>query len=324
MAIDKPAFDTSNNSSFSTKLPGLQWAVDSTSLGEFKTCPRKYYYSIICGYQPRSESVDLVFGILLHGGRERYDHGRAKGMTHEECLHLALRWALAETWDKELGRPKFPESNGPKNRLTLVQTLVWYLDEFGTNDSLETVTLANGKPAVELSFSFDSGLKYRTTGEAIILCGHLDRIATLNDVPYIADLKTTKNTLSPSFFDQFSPNNQFSLYALAGRVAFGQPIKALIVDACQIGVTFSRFQRQVVQRDEAQVTEWLGGLGFWLQQMEVAAVSGHWPQNDKACQMYGGCQYRSICGKSPVARDKWLESDFKKRTWDPLLRRGDI
>jgi hypothetical protein len=34
------------NTSFSKLLPGMQVAIDSTSLGAFKTCPRYYYYNI--------------------------------------------------------------------------------------------------------------------------------------------------------------------------------------------------------------------------------------------------------------------------------------
>ena len=61
------------NSSFSTRLPGFQLAIDSTSLGEFKLCPRRYYYSILRGLGPRGGSVHLTFGIWMHTAREKYE-----------------------------------------------------------------------------------------------------------------------------------------------------------------------------------------------------------------------------------------------------------
>ena len=313
--------DTSHNTSFSRTVPGLQLAVDSTSLGEFKLCPRRYYYNIVCGYQAKLESVDLQFGILLHSSVERYHRAKAQGNSHDEALLAAYKWVLGRTWNRQLNRP-WNSGNADKNRFTLIRTLVWYLDQW-RDDSLETVIFADGSPAVELSFQFDSGLR-TAGGEAWVLCGHLDRLARLNGVPYIPDVKTTKSTLGPSYFEKFSPDNQFSLYTLAGRVVYHEPVAGLILDAVQVAVTFSRFERALVQRDSAQVDEWLADTGQWLGQMEHCAVTQHWPMNDKSCHQYGGCAYRRICARSPASRQTWLESEFKQRTWDPLTRRTDV
>lgn len=319
------ALATATNTSFSKKLPGLQLAVDSTSLGEFKTCPRKYYYRIILGLQPNEESVHLTFGILLHTGSELYDKFKAKGFDHEVALLHVVKWAMTVTWNKALQRPAFT-GTPEKNRLTLLRSLVWYLDQYegGEATALQPFILKNGKPAVELSFHFDSGAKARSTGEPISLCGHLDKIKLLNDRPYIMDIKSTKSTLSPHFFAQFNPHNQFSLYSLAGQVAFDQPTAGLIIDAVQVGVNFSRMHRELIQRDQAQIDEWLGMLGYWLQQMEVAALAASWPMNETSCDKYGGCDFRSICSKSPASRQLWLDKGFRQQQWDPLSRRTDI
>lgn len=310
-----------SNTSFSKLQPGLQLAVDSTSLGEFKICPRRYYYSIICGFA--HESVHLTFGILLHSACELYDHARAKGQRHDDALHAALRFALRWTWNSELKRPWISEHKS-KNRLGLIRALVWYLDQFA-EDPLETIILANGKPAVELSFSFDSGYLAQSTGERFVLCGHLDRLAKLNDTPYVIDRKTTEHTIDASYFAKYTPDNQFSLYTLAGKVVYEQPVRGLIVDAIQVGVTFARAVRGPVPRDDAMLDEWHRDLGHWLGEMEACAVEGHWPLNDKACGLFGGCPYRGICSKSPSSREQWLRSEFPtRRQWDPLQRRGDI
>jgi len=314
---------TSENTSFSKQVPGLQLAIDSTSLGEFKTCPRKYYYSIILGLQPRAESVHLTFGLLIHASVERYAHKRAEGQDHEQALRFALRWLLSETWNKTLSRPWISD-HPAKNRLTAVRTLVWYLDQYGDNDSLEYVVLPNGKPAVELTFSFDSGISTISTGETITFSGHLDRVAMLNDEPYIVDIKTTTSALGPNFFAGFSPDNQFSMYTLAAQVAFATPVKGVIVDGAQVGATFARFERSLILRDASTMREWIDGTQFWLRRMEESAVTQSWPMNDKACGNYGGCPFRPICSRPPGARDAWLKSDYKKRLWDPLQRRGDI
>lgn len=325
---------TATNSSFSRFSPGLQLAVDSTSLGAYKICPRWYYYTIVLGRVPRAESVHLTFGLLMHQGREIYYHLRAKGTQHSEALLDTLASMLETTLDTTTGRP-WASDHPAKNRLSLLRALVWYLDLFGENDPLETVILASGKPAVELSFQFDPGFR-SDEGEPWLLCGHLDRLAKLNGEPYIDDLKTSLYALSPSWFDKFTPGNQFSLYCVAGQIVWKQPTHGLIVNGCQVGATFARFQRGLVPRPQAVLDEWLEATGEWLRQMQADAKAGArlesagsdpaeaWKMNDTSCDRFGGCPARGICSRSPASRGQALELDFKQRVWDPLQRREDI
>lgn len=324
---------TAGNSSFSRVSPGLQLAVDSHSLGQFKACPRLYYYSVVLGYQPRELSVHLQFGLLMHSGLERYHHAKAAGQGHNDALASALGWLLAETWNTRLRRP-WQSDHAIKHRGTLIRTLVWYLDQF-EEDPLETVILASGKPAVELSFRFESGFQSHD-GEPFVLCGHLDRLARLNGVPYIPDFKTTLYTLTSSWFEKFTPGNQFSMYCLAGQVVWSEPVQGLIVDGAQIAQGFSRFERALVPRPQTVLDEWLADTGRWLARMEACALEGQrrealgldpaeaWSLNDTSCDRYGGCQFRSIDSKAPASRQRWLEQDFHRRVWDPLQARGDI
>lgn len=313
--------DTSKNSSFSPKLPGLQLAIDSTSLGAFKECPRKYYYSIILGWQPKDTSVHLVFGILMHSGTEQYHHARSAGESHENALEIALHWVLKVTWDKKLGRP-WISGDSYKNRLTLIRTLLWYLDQWAA-ENLDNIILSNGKPAVELSFHFDSGYQ-ASTGESFLFCGHLDRLVMFNGQPWISDIKTTKSELSPYFWQQFNPNNQFSMYMLAGQVAFAQPVQGIIVDGAQVLVDSSRFQRHPIPYDKSKIDEWYLATGWWIAKMDECAQAGSWPMNEKSCSNYGGCPFLAVCAKPPGAREQWLKADFRQRIWDPMQKRGDI
>lgn len=313
------------NSSFHPSIPGLQIAWDSTSLGTFKTCPRKYQLSIIEGWTPRRTSVHLIFGLHYHKALERYDHSRSQGVPHEQAAIDAVRQALSDTWE----RPKDGSRGGPwlsddqyKNRLTLVRTVVWYLDHF-SEDTVQTVQLANGRPAVELSFRFASDFTTQD-GEPFIICGHLDRLGDYNGQTYVLDRKTTKSTISQNWFNDFTPHNQFSLYCFAAKVIYRHEVKGLIVDGAQIAVGFSRFERAIIPRTETQLEEWWQELGMTLKLAEYYAHAGHWPMNDTACGNYGGCPFREVCSKPPGIRQKWLEGMFVKRVWDPLQVRGDI
>ena len=307
------------NSSFSTNIPNLQLAWDSTSLGALITCPRYYQYAIIDGWTPRSTSVHLTFGQHYHSALEHYDHAKFAGADHEEATRVATKHALEVTWEN--GRPWFSDHNN-KNRYTLVRSIVWYLEQF-EDDPLVTIRLANGKPAVELSFRFETDFK-SPDGAPFVYCGHIDRLATMNDEPYVVDRKTTASTIGSDFFDKFNPDNQFSGYSFSSKVVWQVPTRGIIVDGAQIAVTFSRFRRGIVPISEASLEEWYKDLGYWLNLAVSFAINNYYPMNRKSCGNYGGCQFRSICSKSPGVREQWLKAGFVKRIWDPLKVRGDI
>lgn len=315
-----PAITHEQNSAFSQSIPNLQLAWDSTSLGTLKECPKKYEYFLLHGLRPRAESVHLTFGLHYHAALEFYDHQRAAGVSHDEALLATVRRVLELTWNAKLRRPWLSDDKH-KNRFTLLRTVVWYLLEFA-EDSLQTVILANGKPAVELSFRLELG-STAPTGEQWMLAGHLDRLVNFGEQVYVLDRKTTKSTLGEYFFAQFSPHNQFSLYALASRVIYKTPASGIICDGAQVAVTFSRFQRGIISRTEPQLQEWLDDAHMWFEQAYEFARRGRWPMNDKSCSNYGGCPYQALCTKSPLVRADWTRG-FAPVLWNPLQVRGDI
>lgn len=300
-------------------LPGthIQYAWDSTSLGWLKECPRKYYYSMIAQWRTKNKSVHLDFGDWYHKGLETYDRLRAEGKSHDEAQDEMVGRALEWSWDREYSRPKTYDHN-MKTRETMIRSLVWYTEHF-KDDPAKTVILANGKPAVELSFKLE--LDRGPQGQPYVLCGHMDRVVEYLDGTYIMDRKTSSVTVGSSYFDQYNPDNQMSFYTLAGRIIYNLPIKGVIIDAAQIAVGFTRFSRGFTHRTEAQLDEWLTDSYYWFGLAEKFATEGSWPMNDKSCHKYGGCPFRRVCNKSPEVREKFLETDFHKEEWNPLVPR---
>jgi hypothetical protein len=342
--------------SFSKVNPKLQIAWDSVSSGVAKTCWRKYQLQIIEGWVSKRESLHLRYGQLYHRALEVYDHKRFEGKRHDEAMILCLR-DLAEGCQDVV--PKLCEDEGcpqagtthvcngetkrvwwdpneylseeqaklnTKTIYNLFRTVVWYLEEFQHNP-VKTVKLANGKPAVELSFRYELGYTF-TTGEELVHSGHLDRLVEMGDDHYVMDRKTSKNTISGNsswgFFAKFSPDNQMTGYTYAGKVALAKPIKGVIIDAAQIAKGFSRFERGFALRTEKQLEEWRTDFIWMAKMAEHWAEQDYWPMNDTACDNYGGCVFRDICSKDPQVRHVFLQSDFVKKPWDPLVVRGDI
>ncbi len=334
----------------------LQFAWDSTSLGLLKECPRKYFYTIIEGWRSKSESVHLTFGIWFHKGLELYDKFKALGSTHDEATLETLEWLMGETWvyawvaepsiegrevlkelpgNDETGTcPLYQVSVGPwepetphpnKSRETLVRSVLWYLEEYKA-DPAKTLILANGAPAVELSFRFESGLT-APDGTPYMLSGHMDRMVEYAGDNFVMDRKTTGTSPGAYYFSNFNPDNQMTLYTIAGKVVYDIPVSGVIIDAAQIAVGFTSFARGMTMRTASQLDEWMDGLQQHLAIAEgmalspLSAVERGWPMNEKSCGAYGGCVFRKVCSVDRAVRKNYLMTNFEVRRWNPLETR---
>lgn len=301
---------------------GVQTAWDSTSLGTLETCPRKYQLGILEGWVPSGDRVHLTFGDGFHKGVEFLDHRRvSKEELDDQDLILTLRHAMGAVAlradDGSFAGP-WASDHTSKNLESLVRSLVWYFDHY-RGDAFRVTRLENGKAAVELSFRF--ALPFDLGGEALLYCGHLDAIGEFAGQYYFLDRKTTGSSLSSRFFEGFSPNTQMSGYTWASKTGFAVPALGGIIDAMQVGAGFSRFGRQFVTRTDEQLEEWMVGAEIKIKQHLQFHDAGHFPQNPSACGNYGGCEFLPVCGKTPGVRQRFLESLFVRRSWDPLVPR---
>lgn len=302
------------NTSFSPEEPMLQLTWDSTSYGTFKECPFKYYLSIIQGYEPTAKSPHLAFGIAFHSAAEHYHKLIAQNIPHEQALIAVVGAAYKNQLDSS-SRSAIPAGHPKKNSITLLRSIVWYIDQFNEqNENTKTLILSNGKPAVELSFRF------RVTDE-FEYAGHLDRLVEYNGANWATDYKTTGSTLNSRFFDEFHLDIQMTGYILSGQVAFSTPLKGIIVDAMQVGATFTDFARLPIRKTGTQLEEFLTDMKMDFQVAKLYAKAQNWPMNFKACHKFDGCQFRNVCSLPANVRQTFLDSNFVKRTWDPRKER---
>jgi hypothetical protein len=314
------------NTSFTDK--GDQYAWDATSLTSAQRCMRYYYYNIVEGYQPRGKSVHLLFGGWYASALEHYHIDRTAGLSHKEAMHKMVRETLIETWQhardedgkrvEGTGLPwkatdRYGQPESAKSREGLIRSLIWYVETF-EHDDLETYITSDGKPAVEHTF------KLPVDGD-IIFAGHLDRLTVKNGDPFVTDNKTTSAALGPYYFDQFKTDGQMSMYTYAGSVIFSMPVKGVIIDAAQVGVTFTRFSRNPTLRTKGQLNEWYDNTMYTIETARHLAREKYFPMNLASCGNYGGCPFRSVCGRDPAVRPNILKGDFQKRIWDPLVER---
>jgi hypothetical protein len=174
---------------------------------------------------------------------------------------------------------------------------------------------SHGKPAVEYSFSLN-------VDDGIVFSGHMDRLVEYNGSLMVQDQKTTKSTLSPYYFDQYSPDTQMSMYSFAGSMVYNSPVKGVVIDAAQIAVGFTRFERGLTFRTADQLNEWYDDAMWHVNQIRQATRDNHFPMNPASCGNFGGCEFRRICSLSPMVRGQFLAGNFQQGPrWDPLERR---
>lgn len=302
---------------------GLQYAWDSTSIKLAEECLRKYEYKMVQGWTPHEFSPHLRFGSVYATALEHFYKHRAEGMSHDDAVCEVVSEAMYSTWDydKDEEGNDLPDTGGPwvsshnlKTRENLIRTCVWYLEQF-KNDSTEVVILADGRPAVEHSFALP-------VDDGIIFSGHLDRLVNYADNLMVMDQKTTGTTISSRYFEQFKPDVQMSMYTFAGKIIYNLPVKGVIIDAVQIAVGFSRFERGMTMRTDSELQEFYDNTMQTIQTARTATALGHFPMNRTACSNYGGCEFRKVCSKSPEVRKNFLRADFVQGPrWDPLLAR---
>lgn len=303
---------------------GVQYAWSATTIKMAETCQRYYQYLMIEGWTSRSLGPHLRFGQHYATALEHFHKHLAEGMDRESAIIAVVREALVDTWDRTIVTNEEGETvalSAPwdsghnfKTRETLIRSIVWYLEQF-KDDSALPVKLSTGAPAVELSFSLpvDNGVEF---------VGHLDRLADYVDNLFVMDQKTSGSTISARFFEQFSPDTQMSLYIFAGQAVFGVPVKGVIIDAAQIAVGFTRYERGMTFRTQGQLNEWYDDTMAVIQRTQHNTRENYFPMNPSACGNYGGCQFRAVCGRDPGVRKNFLAGDFiLGGGYDPLERR---
>jgi hypothetical protein len=304
-------------------ISGIQYAWDSTSLGNFMACPRRYQFVNLQGYTTTGSKIELEFGILYHKGLEVFQHEILKDGKREAAIRRTLMFLLAEL-RKPISFKGTPGLEGGlvfqqnmRTPFTLLRAVLNHLDKY-SNDPMRTVILENGRPAVELSFRFELD-EYAASGQPFMLSGHLDRVCELSGEFYFTDYKTTKSTLSSNYFEQYATDIQMDIYSIGSRVSLPRPAVGGFIDAVQLAVGFSRYERGLVSRTASQLQDSLDNIQQWLHLARQFSEVGKFPMNKKSCFL---CAFKSVCGSQPGARELILRTEFiQVETWNPLKPR---
>lgn len=319
----------SHRLSYDSQRPWFQHTWDSSSLGTYLRCPRRYFYQNVCGFSPLSQSVDLVFGTLVHKAMEVY-HLVKLSEGHKPAQNKGILAILQEAWNSTTGYWKSHSKN--KNLWNALRAFIYHTEAFGLEPDCHTAVIGEKLLAIELPFQFD--LEVEVGGFVATYCGHMDRVVDTHAGRWVVDYKTTTKTLSSSYFETYQPSTQLPGYATAAKIVFQQPIQGVIIDAFQIGVDFVRCARGHILVGEEAADEWLHNASSWIRSAMTTAglceaspditigsalesISPHYPMNTESCFI---CPFKEVCRSTPSVRRHILESSFQLKLWDPLAR----
>lgn len=292
--------------------PPFPAALDSTIIGTFRSCPQKAFRMYLEHWKPRVDSVHLIAGGAFAAGlevarRAYYEDGRSA----EDSQALALGALL-----RAYGPFECP-ADSAKSPHRMAGALEYYFSQYPLATDEAKPALIGGRHAIEFSFAEPLNIAHPETGEPILYTGRTDMIADFAGGLWIEDDKTT-GSLGARWSGQWDLRSQFTGSCWAAR---RNRIKVDGVLVRGIAIRKEGFDTaQVISsRSEWEIERWLLQVRRDVVRMIACWRSGIWDYNlDHACTEYGGCVLRQICRTQDPA--PWLEIDFERRIWDPLIR----
>lgn len=296
-----------------TEAPYFPFAIDSTLLGTYRSCPQKAFRTYVQHWKPQSESVHLVAGGAFADGVEQARRAYyERGLPSDESVAEGLRGLITKYGDFECP----PDS--AKSLERTCGALEFYFEQYPLgHDGATPVTFPGGRTGIEFSFAVPLPVNHPVTGDPLLYTGRSDMIAEFAGGVYIYDEKTT-TSLGPSWARQWEMRSQFTGYCWAAR-HYGIDAAGVIIRGVSILKTKYDTQQVITYRSPYEVDRWLEQTCRDVERMIGNWKDGYWDYNlDHACAEYGGCALQTVCKSSDP--ETWLQSYFTQRVWNPLAR----
>jgi CRISPR/Cas system-associated exonuclease Cas4 (RecB family) len=286
---------------------------DSTSITTYLTCPRKYFYRIVCGFVAKAATPPyFAFGSAYHKFREVLDQtmmdtidGRpyTESEAFVKAITAAKSYAAKHLKAPEVGT-KFDFMTPERLQLSCTKAFeVWLAErkkfQILAAEQIVTVKLPHGT----------------------FIHGKIDRLINWNGRLWVWDYKTTSK-LGPFYERSLEPNDQFTRYIWIARELNGREPAGLMVD-----VLFNskkegpKFQTMPTSRTKSQLEMWVREHKYWEDRLEENRKEDFWPMNPKGCMF---CEFHSVCRQQTESGQMTqLRSYFKVKAWDPTNTEED-
>lgn len=294
-------------------VPWFPHVFDSSMLAALKSCEKKFSNEYIQHYKPKDQSVHLHAGASFAKGLEvARESFYVQHHDSESSIALGLAALLASYGDFDC-----PEDSA-KSASRMAGAYEFYFENYPLRQNEEApITLPGGKRGIEFSFAHPLPILHPETGDPILYVGRLDMLMDFAGGVFMEDDKTTSQ-LGATWSRQWDLRAQFTGYAW-GCEQSGIHVDGAVIRGVSILKTKYDTQQAVSYRPEWQISRWYDEMLTWIERAKSAYASGRYLHNlDHACAEYGGCSFRQAC--SSEDERPWLEINFERREWNPVLR----
>ncbi len=272
-----------------------------SSLATLAACMQKYNYAYVEGLVPFEESRAQRAGTAIDAAlNEIYTCGYFQtGLGKDAAIER-----LYDAWGDE--PPGFGSKNSHLTPSFLEELLEVYLEDRTNNPTLletgEVLTTFSGE---QHEFEWEHP-EYGT----VTLRGIPDFVMKSGNKTYVVDLKCTTMWITDQWMHQFEIGHQLKLYAAMVEHMTGTQVSGGMINAIHMGPKGidspdgwkkrksapNALKRFFYERDQIEeVLEW----AVMLRKFEaLCEETNMWPRNEKACGLYAGCEYLSLC-KAP-------------------------
>lgn len=321
--------------------------IDNTMYELWKTCPHKFFRSIVQGLKPAQRDPDtnelvtttnihLHFGGALARGLEVTRKSFIRGDGQGEAIGNGAE-ALLEFWG---AAPLPAPTNRNEENKILEAALVAHTDYFAHFPLYDPLHFIPTEQHVEVSGAVPlPNIRHPLTNGPILYAGRFDAICSRLGALYGLDDKTTGSAVdSDTWRSQWTLNGQFTGYTwIAANYGFN--LAGFLIHGIQILKSSVKFAEALAPRTPFHVERWLAQLVFDVQLMirqynafiENCEVNGVWstPPHPFAQRFGSACHhYNRPCGfldnicDQPRPED-WIDRNYIVERWQPLERAVD-
>lgn len=300
--------------------------VDNHVLETYRTCEEKYRLSIKEQWVKSSHAPELAFGLAMHSARAQYKKDMLKNGVGD--LDLAVDSGLM-VWDNEM----------PDEMKTEVM-----IDNMRSRRNFERLARGYfakyGGPEFKPLHVETPGKKFLGTtpgGWHVNYVYTIDEVVEHNGRIYPLEFKTTSGWTPPDarFFSKFDNSSAITGYIWAvvhhcGLIVSGAIIHAMWVHAEPLATSRSKykledyFKMSYTYRDDGQIEEWKRNTLLTCDDIVRSVQENRWKRADgHPCNLFSGCQFKKVCEATPASRERLLEMDYIKHSWNPWERLED-
>ncbi len=291
--------------------------IDSSKLTTYMSCPRKFFYRYILGWEREIPNHHLAFGTCWHLAVEHLLRNDYSKEAVEEASFLFFhkyQEMLGGLYDEKELAPKDMENA----LLSLKNYAVTFMTDIKKYEVLHTeiAGLVLISPVATMHFKLDALLRDKQRGKVLFL-----------------DHKTSQRKYS-NWGDHWLISTQMmlylhALYCLYPREEVGE---AKVRCSFFYKKSMTEFEEKGILKTPAQMTAWLARVNSWYSQLRIDHaileedddtennVMLSFPQNDTQCFSYGReCDYFNFCEhwNNPLQRIEEVPFGFQQRFWDP-------